>query len=335
MEHPLTELLSDVKELHAALGDVRQEIAKTIVGQEATIEKTLAAMLAGGHCLLLGVPGLAKTLLVSTLAQVLNLESNRIQFTPDLMPSDITGTEILSQEAGGQYRELRFVNGPVFTNLLLADEINRTPPKTQSAMLEAMQERKVTNNGKSYPLPEPFFVLATQNPLEQEGTYPLPEAQLDRFMFLVKLDYPSRAEEILILQSTTGGTRPELKRMLDAQSILYAQELVRAVPVSDHVAAYCADLARMTRPASPEAPQFIKENLSYGAGPRAGQYLMLAAKAAAVMDGRINVSCEDVRRHAMEVLRHRIGCNFHAVGENLTADDIIARLLKEAPEPRE
>ena len=333
MEHPVDELISDVGELHAALGDMRQELAKVIVGQEATVEKVIAAMLAGGHCLLMGVPGLAKTLLVSTLARVLELDFNRIQFTPDLMPSDITGTEVLDTAADGK-RSLRFVKGPVFTNLLLADEINRTPPKTQAAMLEAMQERRVTNSGKSYPLPEPFFVLATQNPLEQEGTYPLPEAQLDRFMFLVKMDYPTRAEEILILQQTTTGDTPELKNMLDAQSVLYAQELVRAVPVSDHVAAYCADLARLTRPQSPDAPQFIRENLSYGAGPRAGQYLMLAAKACAVMDGRINVSCADVRRHAPEVLRHRIGCNFHAVGENLTADDIVRQLLEQVPEPK-
>ena len=333
MEHPVNELISDVGELHAALGDMRQELAKVIVGQKDTVEKVIAAMLAGGHCLLMGVPGLAKTLLVSTLARVLELDFNRIQFTPDLMPSDITGTEVLDTDADGK-RSLRFVKGPVFTNLLLADEINRTPPKTQAAMLEAMQERRVTNSGKNYPLPEPFFVLATQNPLEQEGTYPLPEAQLDRFMFLVKMDYPTRAEEILILQQTTTGSAPELKNMLDAQSVLYAQELVRAVPVSDHVAAYCADLARMTRPQSPDAQQFIKENLSYGAGPRAGQYLMLAAKAAAVMEGRINVSCEDVRRHAPEVLRHRIGCNFHAVGENLTADDIVKQLLEQVPEPK-
>ena len=311
MEYDDRNLLKDIAVLRDGFDSVRRELAKVIVGQETVIEKVLSAMLAGGHCLLLGVPGLAKTLLVSTLGQVLDLNFKRIQFTPDLMPSDITGTEILDEAAAGVKRELRFVKGPVFTNLLLADEINRTPPKTQAAMLEAMQEKSVTSGGMRYPLPTPFFVLATQNPIEQEGTYPLPEAQLDRFMFLVKLDYPEREQEIEILSQT-----------------------VRAVPVSRHVISYCADLARLSRPDNPDAPDFIRRNLSYGAGPRAGQYLMLAAKAAAALDGRVNVCCEDVRKSAHEVLRHRMACNFHAAGENLTTDALIDMLLQAVPEPR-
>ncbi|MBO4513737.1 MAG: MoxR family ATPase [Victivallales bacterium] len=327
-------LLNDIAELRQGFDAVKQELAKVIVGQEDVIEKVLSAMLAGGHCLLLGVPGLAKTLLVSTLGQVLDLDFKRIQFTPDLMPSDITGTEILDEAAGGLKRELRFVKGPVFTNLLLADEINRTPPKTQAAMLEAMQERCVTNGGKRYELPSPFFVLATQNPIEQEGTYPLPEAQLDRFMFLVKLDYPQRDQEIQILSQTTGHTVCTPDKVLNGEALLRFQNVVRAIPVSRHVVSYCADLARMSRPESSEAPDFIRKNLSYGAGPRAGQYLMLAAKAAAALDGRVNVCCEDVRKSAHEVLRHRMACNFHAAGENLNTDAIIDMLLQTVPEPK-
>ena len=327
-------LLNDVTELREAFYAVKQEMSKVIVGQEDVIEKVLISMLAGGHCLLLGVPGLAKTLLVSTLGQVLDLDFKRIQFTPDLMPSDITGTEILDEAAGGLKRELRFVKGPVFTHLLLADEINRTPPKTQAAMLEAMQERCVTSGGKRHELPSPFFVLATQNPIEQEGTYPLPEAQLDRFMFLVKLDYPERDQEIEILSRTTGNTTATPAKILNGEGLLFCQHVVRAVPVSSHVVSYCADLARMTRPEAEDAPDFIRRNLSYGAGPRAGQYLMLAAKATAALDGRLNVCCEDVRRCAHEVLRHRMACNFHAAGENLTTDSLIDMLLKTVPEPR-
>ncbi len=334
MEYDVKNLPRDVENLRSAFEIVRQEVAKVIVGQDLAMEKTLIAMLSGGHCLLLGVPGLAKTLLVSSLAKVLELDFKRIQFTPDLMPSDITGTEILDEAPGGGKRELRFVRGPVFTNILLADEINRTPPKTQAAMLEAMQERSVTNGGNRYALPEPFFVLATQNPLEQEGTYPLPEAQLDRFMFLVKLDYPTREQEIEILQRTTSLKAPKLNQVLGADSILYFQQAVRAIPVSDHVASYCADLARMTRPETPESPDFIRKNLSYGAGPRAGQYLMLAAKTQAALSGRINVCCEDVRSSAHEVLRHRLACNFHAAGENLNTDSIIDMLLDAVPEPK-
>ena len=330
MTAPLPERLKQIAEVHKALKD---EIGKMIVGQEAVIDQVLIAILARGHCLLLGVPGLAKTLLVRSLGEVLDLGFNRVQFTPDLMPSDITGTEILDEESGSSRRALRFVPGPVFTNLLLADEINRTPPKTQAALLEAMQENVVTTGGKSFPLPQPFFVLATQNPIEQEGTYPLPEAQLDRFMFLVRMDYPERAEEIQILRQTTANREIKLNRQINAAVILELQRLVRDIPVSDHVLGYCIDLVRMTRPTEPNAPDFVKANLTYGAGPRAGQYLVLAAKAWAALEGRINVSCADVRRNAHSVLAHRIACNFHAAGDGIDASQIIDRLLKHVPEP--
>ena len=325
--------LQDLEQLQAAFSAVKTELSKVIVGQEQVVWRILIALLSGGHCLLLGVPGLAKTLLIHSLGEVLHLDFNRIQFTPDLMPSDITGTDILNEEPGSGRRELRFVKGPVFTNLLLADEINRTPPKTQAALLEAMQEKHVTNAGVKYPLPEPFFVMATQNPLEQEGTYPLPEAQLDRFMFLVKLDYPGRDEEISILKQTTANREVALEKILDGEKLMHFQKIVRSIPVSDHVTAYCADLVRFSRPETPEAPDFVKRNLSFGAGPRAGQYLMLAAKARAALNGRFNICCEDVRCCAYEIMRHRMACNFHAVGENLTPDSIIKKLLEHVPEP--
>ncbi|MDD3118767.1 MAG: MoxR family ATPase [Victivallales bacterium] len=327
-------LSADLEQLQRGFMAVRRELSKVIVGQENVIDRIMIALLAGGHCLLLGVPGLAKTLLVQTLGQVLDLDFKRVQFTPDLMPSDITGADILDEVPGGGGRQLRFVRGPVFTNLLLADEINRTPPKTQAALLEAMQEKHVTNGGVKYPLAEPFFVLATQNPIEQEGTYPLPEAQLDRFMFLVKLDYPSRDQEIAILKQTTSNRRVVPDKVLSGSHLLYFQQVIRAVPVSDHVTAYCADLTRMTRPGEAQAPDFVRENLSFGAGPRAGQYLMLAAKARAALNGRLNVCCDDVRCCAREVLRHRLACNFHAAGENLTPDAIIELLLQQVPEPK-
>jgi MoxR-like ATPase len=330
MTAPLHERLKQIAEVHKAL---KAEIGKVIVGQEAVIDQVLVALLARGHCLLLGVPGLAKTMLVRSLGEVLDLGFNRVQFTPDLMPSDITGTEILDEEAGSSRRTLRFVQGPVFTNLLLADEINRTPPKTQAALLEAMQENVVTTGGRTFPLPQPFFVLATQNPIEQEGTYPLPEAQLDRFMFLVRMDYPARSEEIQILRQTTANRDMKLNRLIDGPAILELQRLVRDIPVSDHVLGYCIDLVRMTRPGEPNAPDFVKANLTYGAGPRAGQYLVLAAKAWAALEGRLNVSCADVRRNAHSVLSHRIACNFHAAGDGIDATQIIDRLLKHVPEP--
>ncbi|MDD2598998.1 MAG: MoxR family ATPase [Kiritimatiellae bacterium] len=328
--HQLPENLKKIAAAHQA---IKAEIGKMIVGQEDVIDQVLIAILARGHCLLLGVPGLAKTLLVSSLGGVLDLSFNRVQFTPDLMPSDITGTEILDEESGSSRRTLRFVKGPVFTNLLLADEINRTPPKTQAALLEAMQENAVTTGGRSFALPQPFFVLATQNPIEQEGTYPLPEAQLDRFMFLVRMDYPKRQEEIQILRQTTANREVQLRQVVDGPAILELQRYVRDIPVSDHILAYCIDLVRSTRPDEADAPEFVKQNLTFGAGPRAGQYLVLAAKAWAGLQGRINVSCADVRRNAHAVLSHRIACNFHAAGEGIDSIQIIDRLLQHVPEP--
>ncbi len=330
MTASLPERLKNIADIHKK---IKEEIGKVIVGQEEVVDQVLIAILARGHCLLLGVPGLAKTLLVRCLGDALDLEFNRVQFTPDLMPSDITGTEILDEEAGSSRRSLRFVKGPVFTNILLADEINRTPPKTQAALLEAMQENFVTTGGRTFEIPQPFFVLATQNPIEQEGTYPLPEAQLDRFMFLVRMDYPKRSEEIQILRQTTVNRDVKLNRLINGAAILELQRCVRDIPVSDHVLSYCIDLVRMTRPSEPSAPDFVKANLTFGAGPRAGQYLVLAAKAWAALEGRLNVSCADVRRNAHSVLSHRIACNFHAAGEGIDATQIIDRLLKHVPEP--
>lgn len=307
---------------------LRKEVEKVIIGQQQVVEDVLISLFGRGHCLLIGVPGLAKTLLINTTAKALGLKYSRIQFTPDLMPSDIVGTEILDEN-----RKFRFIQGPVFANIILADEINRTPPKTQSALLEAMQEKNVTVAGNTYQLAEPFFVLATQNPIEQEGTYPLPEAQLDRFMFLVRMGYPARDEEVRILRQTTANRDEKPARLIDAATILRLQRVVRDIPVSEHVLGYCIDLVRKTRPQSPDAPDFVRENLSYGAGPRAGQYLVLAAKAWAALQGRANVSCADVRRHAHAVLSHRIACNFHAAGEGVDAVQIIDRLLALVPEP--
>ncbi len=326
----LTDDLTRIAEAHRA---IKRELAKVIVGQETVIEQVLIALLSGGHCLLMGVPGLAKTLLVRCLGEVLDLDFNRVQFTPDLMPSDITGTEILDEESGGNRRTLRFVRGPVFTHLLLADEINRTPPKTQAALLEAMQEHLVTAGGKTIPLPEPFFVLATQNPIEQEGTYPLPEAQLDRFMFLIRMDYPTRDEEMRVLRQTTANREVTLERVMSGSELTALQRSVREIPVSDHVLGYCVDLIRLTRPNEPSAPTFVKENIAFGAGPRAGQCLVLAAKATAALEGRLNVCCADVRKNAFAVLGHRMACNFHATGEGIDTAAIIDRLLREVPEP--
>ena len=330
MSVPTSEKLAQIAAVHTA---IKTELGKVIVGQDDVIHQVLTVLLSRGHCLLLGVPGLAKTLLVRSLGEVLDLDFNRVQFTPDLMPSDITGTEILDEESGSTRRSLRFVPGPVFTNLLLADEINRTPPKTQAALLEAMQEYVVTTGGRSIPIPQPFFVLATQNPIEQEGTYPLPEAQLDRFMFLIRMAYPQRTEEMQILRQTTTNRDVALTRQVDGATLLDVQRCVRDIPVSEHVLGYCIDLVRNTRPAEASAPEFVRANLSYGAGPRAGQYLVLAAKATAALDGRLNVCCADVRRNAHAVLGHRIACNFHATGEGIDATQIIDRLLHHVPEP--
>ncbi|MCH2176825.1 MAG: AAA family ATPase [Lentisphaeria bacterium] len=328
-----TDIIQKLEELSNYHQQIKEEVAKCIVGQEEVVEQVLVSLLAKGHCLLMGVPGLAKTLLVSSLGQVLDLDFNRVQFTPDLMPSDITGTEILDEVSGSIKRELRFVQGPVFTNLLLADEINRTPPKTQAALLEAMQEHHVTAGGERRNLPQPFFVLATQNPIEQEGTYPLPEAQLDRFMFLVRMEYPKRFEEIEILRQTTGRSKPDLGAIIDAEKILMLQDVVRDIPVSDHILTYAADLVRATRPEEPDALEFIQQNLSWGAGPRAGQYLILAAKVSAALEGRINVSCADVRKYIHPILGHRISCNFHASSEGLDTYQIIDQLLATVEEP--
>jgi len=311
---------------------ILREIRKVIVGQEQAVEEVVTALVAGGHCLLVGVPGLAKTLLVRTVARILDLDFKRIQFTPDLMPSDITGTDVLEEDQATHKRSFHFIKGPIFTNILLADEINRTPPKTQAALLEAMQEYRVTAGGYTYPLSRPFFVLATQNPIEQEGTYPLPEAQLDRFMFEILIDYPSKADEIRIVKETTRRQQAEPDRVLSGAEVLGLQEIVRQVPVSDHVASYATSLARASRPKGDESPGFVKEWVAWGAGPRAGQYLVLGAKARAVLHGRFNVSCDDVRAVAAPVLRHRIFTNFNADSEGVAVEDVVGRLIREVPE---
>ncbi len=311
---------------------MQQELQKVIVGQDAVIEQVFAAIFTRGHCLLEGVPGLAKTLLVSTLAQILDLEFKRIQFTPDLMPSDITGTNVLEEDDQGK-RNFRFVEGPIFTNILLADEINRTPPKTQAALLQAMQEREVSVGQTTYKLPLPFFTIATQNPIEQEGTYPLPEAQLDRFMFNIKVDYPTRDEEEKILANTTRGEQPEVAKVLSGKAILNIQKLVGSVAVSEYIIKYAAAIVRATRPKDESAPAFVKELVDWGAGPRAGQFLIQGGKALAAMDGRFSVAIEDIQKVAMPVLRHRVSTNFQAQAEGMTTEDVISRLLKEAPTP--
>jgi MoxR-like ATPase len=322
-----------VARLQAAHEAILRETGRIIVGQNKVLNQILVALFARGHCLLIGVPGLAKTLMVRVLGGTLDLDSKRIQFTPDLMPADITGTDILEEDAASRNRRFRFSRGPLFANLLLADEINRTPPKTQAALLEAMQERRVTAAGLSYDLPEPFMVLATQNPIEQEGTYPLPEAQLDRFMFCVHVSYPGADEEKRIITETTRDIHWEVERVLDGEAILQLQHVVRQVPVSDHVATYATALVRATRPDTPGAPDFIQRWVRWGAGPRAGQYLLLAAKAHVLLQGRASVSCADVREYALPVMRHRLFCNFAATSEGVTTDQIIEKLLAAVPEP--
>jgi MoxR-like ATPase len=305
------------------------------VGQDAVLEQLLCCLFARGHCLMIGVPGLAKTLMISTLASVLKLNFHRIQFTPDLMPSDITGTEIIEEDQATGKRAFRFVKGPIFANIILADEINRTPPKTQAALLQSMQEHQVTCGGVTYDLDPPFFVLATQNPIEQEGTYPLPEAQLDRFMYSVIVDYPSRDEEHQIVKSTTYDLVDEPQPVLRGSDILAIQKIVRRVPVSDHVVDYAVNFVRATRPKDPTAPQFVKDWLSWGAGPRACQYLILGAKARAILNGRYNVTCNDIRTLTIPVMRHRMFTNFNADAEGVGVEDIINELLKVVPEPSE
>ncbi|MDI6767098.1 MAG: MoxR family ATPase [Bacteroidota bacterium] len=317
-----------VQSLKTSFEATKKEIAKVIIGQEEIIDQLLISLLARGHCLLVGVPGLAKTLLIKTLAEVMDLKFSRIQFTPDLMPSDITGTEIIEDDRATGLKSFKFVKGPVFANILLADEINRTPPKTQAALLEAMQEHHVTAAGQKYILEEPFFVLATQNPIEQEGTYPLPEAQLDRFMFNLWLDYPSEKEELDIVKSTTSIYTPNLNHVLGKEDILQLQDLVRRVPVADNVISFAVSLSTRTRPKSPLAPQFIKDWLSWGAGPRASQYLILGAKTRAILDGRHSPDIEDVRKVVGPVLRHRIVPNFNAEADGVNAIQIIEKLLE-------
>ncbi len=312
-----------------SIKDVKKQIGKVIIGQEETIEQLLIALFARGHCLLIGVPGLAKTLLISTLSQALDLKFSRIQFTPDLMPGDITGTEVIEDNISTGQKQFRFVKGPVFANIILADEINRTPPKTQSALLEAMQEHKVTAAGTTYTLEEPFFVLATQNPIEQEGTYPLPEAQLDRFMFNIWLDYPSTIEEKEIVKTTTAEYSPDVKKILNAKEIIEFQDLIRRVPVADNVIDFAVNFVRSTRPGN-GSQQIIKDYLSYGGGPRASQYLILGAKSRAAMQGRYTPDIDDVRAVASPVLRHRIVTNFNAEADNISPNEIVMKLLEKA-----
>ncbi len=322
-----SEDLQAVEELASAKKQILEQIEKRVVGQREVVEHLLISLFARGHCLFVGVPGLAKTLLISTLADVLNLSFNRIQFTPDLMPSDLTGTDILEEDRATGRRELRFMKGPLFANIILADEVNRTPPKTQAALLQAMQEYRVTAGGRTYPLDLPFLVFATQNPIEQEGTYPLPEAQLDRFMFLVDVGYPSAEDEVQIVKTTTSSRQPALTKILSPERIVALQELVRRVPVPDHVVRYAVELVRHTRPKEAGAPDFIAKNVSWGAGPRASQFLVLGAKARAILDGRFAASVEDVRAAARPVLRHRVLPNFHAESEGITSLRLVDQLL--------
>ena len=320
--------------LLASAARLRTEVAKRIVGQEKVVEEVLMAMLAGGHALLVGVPGLAKTLMIRSIAEAMRLDFRRIQFTPDLVPSDITGTEILEEDQATGKRAFRFVQGPIFSNIVLADEINRTPPRTQAALLEAMQEHRVTAAGQTMRLPEPFFVLATQNPIEQEGTYPLPEAQQDRFLFDIRVDYPTRDEEIGILRATTAEAGAELTPVLDAEETLALQRLVRRMPAAEPILAYAADLARATRPASADAAPLVKQHVRWGAGPRAGQALVLGAKAHALLQGRHAVAPEDVQRVAVPVLRHRVLVNFAAEAEGVTTEQVVAALLEHVRPPK-
>ena len=320
--------LAAVERLAQARRMLLGEIEKRIVGQKEVVEHLLIALFARGHCLFVGVPGLAKTLLISTVAEVLNLTFNRIQFTPDLMPSDITGTDVLEEDRSTGRRAFRFVKGPIFANLLLADEVNRTPPKTQAALLQAMQEYRVTAGGQTYPLDLPFLVFATQNPIEQEGTYPLPEAQLDRFMFYVNVHYPSAEEEVEIVRATTGAVRPVLEKVLSPREIRELQDLVLRVPAADHVIRHAVELARLSRPREAGAPDFVKDHVAWGAGPRASQYLVLGAKSRAVLHGRMAASVEDVRALARPVLAHRVLTNFRAESEGVSSEEIVEKLLE-------
>ena len=327
MDHA-TDDLKGVEQLARARAEVLTQIEKRVVGQRDVVDHLLISLFSRGHCLFVGVPGLAKTLLISTLAEVLNLSFNRIQFTPDLMPSDITGTDVLEEDKATGRRELRFLKGPLFAQIVLADEVNRTPPKTQAALLQAMQEYRVTAGGRTWPLEPPFLVFATQNPIEQEGTYPLPEAQLDRFMFLVDVGYPSAEEEFQIVKTTTTGTQAELQKVLSPAQILALQELVRRVPVPDHVVRYAVELVRGTRPKENGAFDFVRKNVAWGAGPRASQYLVIGAKARAILAGRYSASVEDVKALARPVLGHRVLPNFHAESEGITSTQLVNQIVE-------
>jgi MoxR-like ATPase len=319
-----------VEQLNKKVSEIKSEIAKVIVGQDEIINQLIISLLSRGHCLLVGVPGLAKTLLIKTLAEVMDLKFNRIQFTPDLMPSDITGTEILEEDLATKKRNFRFISGPIFANIILADEINRTPPKTQAALLEAMQEHKVTAAGNTYQLPEPFFVLATQNPIEQEGTYPLPEAQLDRFMFNLWLEYPSVEEEIKVVQTTTSEYKPTLNKVVSSDELIVFQDLVRKVPVAPNVIEFAVKVSNMTRPINGNAPKYVKDWVTWGAGPRASQYLVMAAKTRSIIQGRFTPNIDDIKASMLPVLRHRIITNFSAEAEGISSIDVIKRVETEA-----
>jgi MoxR-like ATPase len=320
-----------LESLRKAHKQMRQEVGKIIIGQDAVLDQLLMAIFCRGHALLVGVPGLAKTLMVSTLAQALDLSFKRIQFTPDLMPTDITGTEVIQDDPVTRQRMFKFMPGPIFANIVLADEINRTPPKTQAALLEAMQERKASIGGTDHPMKNPFFVLATQNPIEQEGTYPLPEAQQDRFLFMIKVDYPTDKEEELIMRQGTSDVVQTVSKVLHGEDILRLQQIVRRVPVSDHVFEYAKRITRMSRPGTPEAADFVKKWLTWGAGPRASMNLILAAKAHAILEGKHHVSADDVAAVAHPILRHRLYLNFAAQSEGITPEDVVKRLLKAVP----
>jgi MoxR-like ATPase len=322
----------ELDRLHQQYLRLHEGLSRVIVGQRSVLEELLVTVFAGGHNLLEGVPGLAKTLMINTLARLLSLDFKRIQFTPDLMPSDIVGTNVIEDDHTTGKRVTVFVAGPIFTNVVLADEINRTPPKTQAALLQAMQEHEVTAGGKTYPLAEPFFVLATQNPIDQEGTYPLPEAQKDRFLLNTFIKYPGLEEEEQIVERTTMGAAADLSPVCDRAVVLQHQQLVRNIPVSKHVTGYAVDLVRATRPNEPGVPEFVQEQLAWGAGPRASQALILCAKCYAALHGRLNVSCDDVRHLARPVLRHRLACSFAAEAEGITTDDIVGKLLEAVPE---
>jgi MoxR-like ATPase len=326
--------LEAITRLGEARKKLKDEIAKVIIGQEHIVDDLLTALFARGHCLMIGVPGLAKTLMVRTISRAIDLEFNRIQFTPDLMPSDITGTEIIEEDRTTGGRTFRFVKGPVFANILLADEINRTPPKTQAALLQAMQELQITVGGRTYDLPRPFFVLATQNPIEQEGTYPLPEAQLDRFMFDIRIGYPKPHEELEIAKATTADVDVHVTKVLAGPEITQLQQIVRKLPISDHVGMYAVNLARSSRPDDEIAPPFTKEFVNWGAGTRAVQYLVLGAKARAAIAGEYNVTCAHIKAVAPLVLRHRIMTNFHGEAEGITPDKVVRKLLEHVKEPR-